>query len=187
MAKAKASSATETSTDASAPITIKVQGQFFSFSPRYFEGHVLTSIEADVLNQTFGENLRNNFASRIRDAADKLAENLPDGESARDFSEEEKTVFASEFAAYAESYSFKTPRVGAGPVDPIDAETKKIAKAIILVHLGKKNIKASSLPEGNLEAMIKGLIAKQPQIRDEAVRRVEALKSAGDDALDGLM
>ena len=188
MAKAKATVApTETTVDPSAPVAIKVQGMIFSYSPKYFEGHVLTSVEAEVLNQTFGENLRNNFASRIRDAADKLAEGLPEGEKARDFTEEEKTAFANDFAAYANEYTFKAPRVGAGPTDPVDAETKKIAKAIILAHLAKKNIKASTLPEGNLETMIKGLIVKQPQIRDEAIRRVEALKSAGVDALDGLM
>ena len=188
MAKAKAS-ATDTAqgTDPSGPVAIKVQGLIFHYSPKYFEGHVLTSVEAEVLNQTFGENLRNNFASRIRDAADKLAEGLTEGQEAREFSEEEKAAFAGDFSAYAAEYTFKAPRVGAGPADPIETEMRKIAKAIILAHLVKKNIKASSLPEGNLDTMVKALIAKQPQIRDEAIRRVEALKNASDDALDGLM
>lgn len=188
MARAKAAT-TETAApvDPAAPVAIKVQGMIFHYSPRYFEGHVLTAVEAEVLNQTFGENLRNNFASKIRDAAEALAKDLPEGEKPREFTDEEKTAFANDFSAYAASYTFKAPRQGAGPVDPIDAEARKIAKAIILTHLAKKNIKASTLPDGNLEAMIKGLITKQPQIRDEAIRRVEALKSAGDDALDGLM
>lgn len=190
MAKAKSATQTDTTespADPNAPITIKVQGMFFSFSPRYHEGHVLTAIEADVLNQTFGENLRNNFASKIRAAEEALAKDLPEGQEPRAFTEEERTAFANDFSAYASTYTFKAPRVGAGPVDPIEHEANKIAKAIIVAHLAKKNIKASSLPEGKLTELVKGLLAKQPQIRDEATRRVEALKTAGDDALDGLI
>lgn len=190
MAKAK-SAATSEVTDAVADptvlITIKVQGMFFSFSPRYQEGHTLTAVEADVLNQTFGENLRNNFASKIRAAQEELEKDLAEGEKARDFTDDEKTAFANDFSAYASSYTFKAPRVGAGPVDPVEHEASKIAKAIIMAHLAKKNIKAASLPEGKLASLVKDLLAKQPQIRDEAIRRVEALKTAGDDALEGLL
>lgn len=190
MAKAKSASQTDTTespVDPIAPITIKVQGMFFSFSPRYQEGHVLSAVEADVLNQTFGENLRNNFASKIRAAQEELEKGLPEGEKARDFTDDEKTAFANDFSAYASSYTFKAPRVGAGPVDPVEHEASKIAKAIIMAHLSKKNIKAASLPEGKLASLVKDLLAKQPQIRDEAIRRVEALKTAGDDALEGLL
>lgn len=189
MAKAKTTTDTTESPapDVNAPINLKVQGLIFSFQPKYGVGHVLSQVEADVLNQTFGENLRNNFASRMRDAAEEIAKATPAGETPREFNEEEKAAFAEAFATYAAEYTFKAPRAGAGPVDPIEAETAKIAKAIVLAHLAKKNIKVASLPEGNLATLIKGLIAKQPGIREEAVRRVDALKAAGDTALDDLM
>jgi len=46
---------------------LTVQGIRFPLptQPRYAEGHVLTSVEASVLNQTFAENLRNNWANSI--------------------------------------------------------------------------------------------------------------------------
>ena len=52
---------------AAAPTTastdeITIAGQVFSVPVRYAAGHVLTEGEASALNQTYHENLRNNFA-----------------------------------------------------------------------------------------------------------------------------
>src|SRR5262245_45849295 len=46
---------------------ITIQGQTFKVPIRYSAGHQLTDGEAGALNQTFHENLRNNFASKVRD------------------------------------------------------------------------------------------------------------------------
>lgn len=189
MAKAKTAPPADATqdTDPAAPINIKVQGLIFSYSPKYFEGHVLSKEEAAVLNQTFGENLRNNFAPRIREALEKIAEEAKaTGGEARALTEEEKSAFAADFAAYSQSYTFKSPRVGSGPVDPVEREAHKIAVAIVKAKLAEKNIKLGSLPEGKMEEYVKGLLAKRPEIRDEAQRRVDALQNASGDILDDL-
>lgn len=191
MAKAKN---TAPATDAPAPVAdpaaaipIKVQGMIFSYPPKYFEGHVLSAEEAAVLNQTFGENLRNNFASRIRAEMEKIEEAATAaGETPRAFTQEEQDAFAADFTTYAATYTFKSPRVGAGPIDPVEREAHKIATALVKAKLSERNIKPSSLPEGKMEEYVKGALAKRPEIRDEARRRVEALQNASGDILDDM-
>lgn len=185
MAKAKAQATAETvASDPFAPVNIKVQGLIFSYTPRYSAGHVLSQDEALVLNQTLGENLRNNFATNIRKTLDVIeAEAKAAGTEPRSLMEAEVSAFTDAFAAYQASYIFKAPRQGAGPVDPIEGEMRKIAKALVVAALATRNIKPSTLPEGKMDELIKGVMAKRPEVREEAVRRVEAIKGASSDIL----
>jgi len=162
---------------------LKIQGMIFPFSPRYAEGHVLSNEEAKVMNQTLGENLRNNFASRIRAAVTEIEKATPAGEAARSFTAEELEKFQTDFTAYQSTYIFKAPRQGPGPLDPIEREMQKIAKNIILSALETNRTKVSTLPEGQMAAWIKTLCAEKPEIREEAMRRVEVTKSASSDLL----
>ncbi len=50
---------------------ITIQGANFNAPQPYDEGHVLTVNEASALNQVFAENLRNNFAARIKRSAEE--------------------------------------------------------------------------------------------------------------------
>ena len=60
---------------------ITIQGQVFRVPLRYKAGDVLKENEAGALNQTYHENLRNNFASKVRDGVEAGASNeaLPHG------------------------------------------------------------------------------------------------------------
>jgi hypothetical protein len=49
---------------------ITISGHSFNVPVRYEEGHELTAGEASALNQTYHENLRNNFAKKVKDAGD---------------------------------------------------------------------------------------------------------------------
>jgi hypothetical protein len=57
-----------------------------------------------------------------------------------------------------------------------------MAKTVIRNALKDKNIKISSVTDEQMEGLIKSLLDRQPQIREEAKRRVEATSSmaAGD-------
>ena len=45
---------------------IKVEGLIFNAPAPYRQGHILNENEANTLNQTFAENLRNNFAKKVK-------------------------------------------------------------------------------------------------------------------------
>lgn len=97
--------------------TITVAGREFTAPVPYSAGHVLTDNEAAALNQTFHENLRNNFAKKAKD-----------GGTQADFDE------------YASTYSFGARRAG-GPRsvgDPVLAEAIRLATADIKAALKAK-------------------------------------------------
>lgn len=96
--------------------TIVVQGIEFSAPEPYTAGHVLLDNEASALNQTYAENLRNNFAGNVKEAKEAHGERLPSNivEQLRD-----------EFESYAASYTFGVRR--AGEVDPVRLVRNKAA------------------------------------------------------------
>ncbi len=85
--------------------SITIAGTQFAVEPRYAEGHVLTANEASALNQTYFENLRNNFASQAKEGKGQ-----------------------DEFTAYAQSYQFGVRTGGGGSRDPIMTEAMNMAR-----------------------------------------------------------
>lgn len=141
------------------PITIIIQGHSFETTLPYSEGHVIDAAEAGVLNQTWVENIRANFAKRVPQGANgEMLEDLRD-----------------QFKQYVEAYEFR-PR---GAIDPIEREASRLARAKAGEWLNAKGLKQSELPEGRWDKMIESLKA-HPSIRGEAKRRVEALQSVAE-------
>jgi len=106
---------------------IKIQGHHFLCSQPYAEGHVLSTSEADALNQMRSENLRNNFAAQMRKAA----------------SEGKEPPTAEDFAAYDRAYTFGQKRErGTGTVrDPVGAAERKLAEGALrdkIAAIGQK-------------------------------------------------
>jgi hypothetical protein len=99
---------------------LTIQGLDFTAAPRFAEGHVLTANEANALNQTFFENLRNNFAGRVKKVKEEHGENI---ESVMD-------ELQGEFDTYAEAYEFGV-RKTAAPKDPVTAKALVLAKQAI--------------------------------------------------------
>src|SRR6516225_3234346 len=111
--------------------TLTIQGHTFTAPLRYEEGHELTANEASALNQTFHENLRNNFAKKVSDALNGR-ERLDD---------DELSDLQGQFDTYAEGYEFGV-RTGGGAVrDPVMSEAMRIARDKIFEHLKRKGVK----------------------------------------------
>ena len=159
------------------PITI--QGHTFEAPARYAEGHVCSLNEANTLNQTLAENLRNNFASRLKKAIEASeAEGGP---------ELDLDALRAEFAEYAETYEFNGKRAARAPVDPIEKEATKIAGQMIAEALRAKNIDVKAAREsGKFDELVTNLLEKKPAIREEAARRVAATQNVADDILGDL-
>lgn len=168
---------------------ITVQGLTFSAPQPYNAGAIeLTEGEASALNQTFAENLRNNFASTIRSklADYRKANNLPeDAEVGVDVLD--KSELDSEFAKYAGEYEFGVRRTASGvrmPTDPVEREAYKIATDRVKAALNKKNVKLNTVPREKMDELVRAAIAKYPEITNEARRRVEASAAIGMADLD---
>lgn len=181
------------STDQTPRASLTIQGMEFSYPTPYKPGpYELSEGEASTLNQVLGENLRNNFAAKIKAKKEQLVEAyrkqnglgedapVEIGNDALD-----KNELDTEFAQYAADYEFGVRAQGTGPrvpVDPIEREAFNMAKTVIRNALKDKNIKISSVTDEQMEGLIKSLLDRQPQIREEAKRRVDATSSmaAGD-------
>lgn len=165
----------------------------FSYPTPYVAGqHTLTEGEAATLNQVLGENLRNNFAAKIKAKKEAVAaeyrkaNNLPETAEVEVGNDSlDKSELDTEFAQYAADYEFGVRAQGTGPrvpVDPVEREAFNMAKAVIRNALKEKNIKISSVPDEKMEELIKQLLDSNPAIRQEAKRRVDTTSNiaAGD-------
>lgn len=159
--------------------SITIQGHTFEAPARYAEGHTLNANEANTLNQTLAENLRNNFASRVKKAIEASeAEGGP---------ELDLEALRAEFAEYAETYEFNGKRTARAPVDPVEKEATKIAGQMVAEALRARNIDVKATREsGKFDELVANLLEKKPEIREEAKRRIEATQSVADDVLGDL-
>lgn len=170
---------------------ITIQGGTFSYPRPYAAGtHELTEGEASTLNQTLGENLRNNFAATIRGKfedyrkANNMAEDAEVGIDVLD-----KDELDAEFADYAAKYEFGVRQASAGPrqpADPVGKEAHKIAWERIKAMLTQKGIKLDSVDKEKRAALVKQVIEKYPDVTEEAQRRVQAAASIAVEGLEGL-
>ncbi len=143
---------------------IKIAGQMFEAPDRYTEGHTLTEREANVLNQTLHENLRNNFSKRVKDAGDD---------------QEKIAALAGEFAEYASSYEFGVRIAGGGGAarrDPVETEARKLARAAINEAIAAKGQKVKDVDKDAYEAAIEKH-AQSEAIVALARKRVEERKA----------
>lgn len=150
---------------------ITIAGKVFNAPLRYEEGHELTAGEAAALNQTYHENLRNNFAKKVKDALAGGAFN--------------QHTLQSEFDRYAESYAFGVRVAGGGtPRDPVMKEALAIAKTRLLAALKKKGINPNTVDAAVKTAKAKELIEKRPEIMELARQRVSEAQAAAVEDLE---
>jgi len=156
--------------------SLTIQGHVFTAPAPYAEGHPLSAEEAKALNSLLGENLRNNFSTKVTKAKEALTEGQ----------ELDLGALQTEFDAYAASYQFHAKRAPKPALDPVAKEAHKIAKDIIMAKVREKNISTKDWPEGKMDDLITSLLEKNPAIREEAQRRIDNAKAAASLALDGL-
>lgn len=142
--------------------TITISKRAFTVEPRYAAGHVLTENEAGALNQTFYENLRNNFAK-----------NAADGASQEDFDK------------YVAAYKFGVRVGGSGPSrDPVQAQAIAIAKDRVKAQIIKLGKKLSDFKTAQITKLAEGLIAKDASILELAKQRVAEMQELASAELD---
>ena len=162
--------------------SITIQSLSFDAPQPYKAGpRTLTEGEASALNQTLAENLRNNFAVKIQDKknAYKEANKLPDdAEVASD--QLDKEELDAMFADYAKDYEFGVRKGGGrgrAPADPVEREAYNIALSRVKDKLKSNNITVSSVSGEQMDEFVKSVLAKYPEIKDEAARRVQVASS----------
>lgn len=101
-----------------------VAGHLVDIDEPYNEGHVCTAGEADALNQTRKENVRNNVASVIARTEEK---------DKKTFTPEEVQAMVNDYAA---DYEFGV-RSGQSR-DPVESEALDMARQIVKDAIGRK-------------------------------------------------
>ena len=152
---------------------ITIAGREFQVDPRYAEGHVLNVNEASALNQTFFENLRNNFAGKMKDGA------IPEAE------------LDSKFAEYAASYAFGVRTGGGGGSrDPVEVEAMNLARDAIkkgiqnLFASGKSTKKVGDYSAKAISEAAAKLIEQNPVYREKAKERVAQMQEVAGESVD---
>lgn len=155
---------------------ITIAGQAFNVPVRYEEGHELTAGEASALNQTYHENLRNNFAKTVKEGLESGSETVE--------------TLQTKLDTYAAEYAFGV-RTGGGAVrDPVMAEAMNIAKGQIRALLKRKGTKVSDVAASAITDAAKKLVAHEthgPKIMNDAKRRVAEAQAAAGADLDELV
>lgn len=161
--------------------TKTIEGKNFEISQPYVEGHVVTAIEARVLNQTRSENIGNNVRKALKEAI----------EAGKSDSELIDLV-----AAVDAEYAFTAAGTrAAAKLDPIEREARKIAREQVRNHLAQDGRKLTVAPDGvtqeewdeKIEAEIDRVAAMEVIIeaakKEVQARQKRAEKLAG--ALEG--
>lgn len=164
--------------EAPAAHDITIAGVVLNVPAPFGEGHVLTAVEAGVLNQTYSENIRNNFATAVKKAKEAA-------ETAG--TEVDAGALQTALDEYVSTYSFGVRRGGGGsrtPMDPVDKETKRIAESKVKAALKKKGIAFKDVDKDSFNKIVSDVIEQNPQIREAAETIVEARKAAGEDTLE---
>jgi hypothetical protein len=153
---------------------ITISGHSFNVPVRYEEGHELTAGEASALNQTYHENLRNNFAKKVKDAGDGA----------------DVAALQAELDKYANEYQFGTRTAGAGVSrDPVMSEAMRIAKKQIGDLIRAKGGKVNDYEPAAITNAAKALLGRPEgaQIMEVAKARVEEQKSLASSNLGDLL
>lgn len=148
--------------------TITIAGHPFKAPVRYTEGHELTAGEASQLNQVLHENLRNNFAKKVKDAHEAGSLNLE--------------AMQHEFDKYADEYEMGI-RSGTGVTrDPVRSEALKIAKQIVRAAIKRKGKNPNDFEAAAIAAKANEFLdsgsAKATEVLDLAKKRVEEAQAA---------
>jgi hypothetical protein len=153
---------------------ITVQGLIMQAPMPYDEGHELTSLEAGVMNQTYLENLRNNYAAKIKKACEDSKV-----EKAGQLPPEVKASLQKDFMTYAEAYEFGVS--GRTQVDPVRAQAVQIAIGCVKDALKEKNIKLSEIGADKIKEMAEQAVDTNPAFLEKAEAIVAAKRAAAQD------
>jgi hypothetical protein len=117
--------------------TKTIEGKNFEISQPYEEGHVISAIEARVLNQTRSENIGNNVRAKLKEA-------IETGQS--------DDALAALVAEVDAAYQFTAAGTrAAARLDPIEREARKMARELLKAHLAESGRKLTVAPDGTTD------------------------------------
>ncbi len=138
------------------------------------EGHVLSEVEASVLNQTRLENLRNNFAIKLKKFLDDA------GITADKVSASIKATIQTNFDEFQEAYEFGS-RGGRGSVDPVKRQAMILALGKVRDALKAKGVKLSSVSSEKMNTLAEDAIEKNPAFLKKAEKIVAAMRESAEE------
>ena len=153
-----------------------INGISFNILQPYLAGHVLTELEAKVINQTRSENIGNNVRTKIKDMQDA-------GDSV-----EAIQAMVADFDA---DYVFRSVSESAGrSVDPYEKEANKIARELLKDHLATTGRKITVAPDGVTEDEWKDKVSAEVEriasteaVLKAAKKNVDAKRKQADELL----
>jgi hypothetical protein len=154
---------------------ITIQGQNFRVPIRYAAGHALNDGEASALNQTYHENLRNNFAGKVRDGVEA---NVP------------HEVLQQQLDDYANDYQFGV-RAGGGGFrgDPVMTLAMNGARDLVRRAIKERGLDQDEWPASRISQAAKALLEAQGDdgiIVTTARKQVEAEREAAKAAMQSV-
>lgn len=149
---------------------VMIAGNQFTLPVPFVAGMTLTEGQAKALNQTYHENIRNNWASKVKE----LGESPAPGDL-RDM--------AARITEYANEYEFPVAGTPRASVDPVEREATAIAKEFIKGKLAERGLTFKKGPEGmdadtwadKINANIEK-VASSEEVLKMARKRLEAKK-----------
>ena len=140
--------------------SITIQHAEWNIEPRYAAGHVLNENEASALNQTFFENIRNNWASRLKTS-----------------SENNVALSQDDLDRYVQEYQFGVRSlVNREPRDPVAAEERRLARAVVSEHIRAQGLRLKDVPDEQFDAFVDSIT--DGRVRGQAEQIVAAKKMA---------
>jgi len=154
---------------------ITIQGHPFKVPIRYAAGHTLSEGEASALNQTFHENLRNNFAKKVSEGTD-AGTGLD--------------VLQQQLDDYAAEYQFGV-RTGGGGFrgDPVMTLAMNAARELVRQAVKAKGYDQDEWPASRISQAAKQLLDSQGEdgkIVSMARKQIEAEKAAAAEAMQSV-
>ncbi len=153
---------------------ITCQGLILKAPLPYEEGHSLNEREAGALNQTFLENLRNNYASKVVKALEEA-----ETEKVEDLTPEQKTAIQRDFDKYCEGYEFGVS--GGRQIDPVRAQAIQLAIAAVKAKLKAKGHKISEVGTEKIKEFAEAAVEANPAFMARAKEIVDARTAAADE------
>ena len=157
--------------------TITIAGLTMTVPAPFVEGHVLRTNEAAALNQTYAENVRNNFSNSAKKA-------IQDAGSVDAVSIGE---LQDQLDEYVKSYDFGVRR-GSGasrtPLDPVEREALNLAIEKVKNALRAKGYQLKEVGQRKIRELAEEAVEKNPQIKAQAEQILKIKSEIGQEALD---
>lgn len=144
-----------------------VQGILLKVPEPFKAGDVLLENEANSVNQTYRENVRNNLAKEVT----KIKESEKDPAKAQ-------SAAQTAVNKYCESYEFGVRTGGGRTVDPVMSIAMGIARTYVKEAWKKDGKKTSDYTTADLNAAARKVVEANEQIRDYAEKELANKKKA---------